>query len=563
MDCFPVSFRDGEAVVSINNSSSSRQVWEVPFWPGLENSIKWINLVCTMTRCRSSYCVVVHVCGSAPSCCLLIDSTLTVLPCGLLFSLLLTILIIIVNEYTHAVNLMDMERATALVQEYKPPPPFSKRRASIKQHHAGPLNQNTPKSKQRRESFFHRMLGASVPELEDVKLNDISSSRPRSRRSSRANMGTTAVVTKNMLKNSHDDFMWDGNEAWCSKACKRCRSCFVCSLPILMLVIAVVTVGALVFPLVEDALHDMYRQKQQHGSPPKLVDTPVQTSLVPTKAPTAHRPSAALPTVHKATAEEETETVALEKQDANETAANSGLFDWAISGAEVDTTKSMKDKDKGGPPPSISESLADRERWEDIKGLIIRKGISQEEDFEDDKSSQSKALEWIVAFDVAMEAISNDSADHLMEVYALTVFYFATHPKAKPHDGKFMSLPIPHVHSSPQVDWIRHGDERACNWAGVSCGHLHNVVALNLTSTGLEGTLCKELSALHHLINLDLSNNKIGGSLPLKWGKDELMKKLRLVDLSNNDLEGSIPSTWKELQLEVLNVAHNDKMELE
>ncbi|PPD77683.1 hypothetical protein GOBAR_DD25388 [Gossypium barbadense] len=85
-----------------------------------------------------------------------------------------------------------------------------------------------------------------------------------------------------------------------------------------------------------------------------------------------------------------------------------------------------------------------------------------------------------------------------------------------------------------------------CNWIGVSCGILHKrVIALNLTSMNLRGTIPPHLGNLSFLLSLDLSSNHFYGHLPKELGQ---LHRLRILQLSYNRLNGEIPSWLGNLQ---------------
>lgn len=48
-----------------------------------------------------------------------------------------------------------------------------------------------------------------------------------------------------------------------------------------------------------------------------------------------------------------------------------------------------------------------------------------------------------------------------------------------------------------------------CNWLGVSCNEMNNVIALELSNNGLSGKLSASIGNLSSLENLDLSDNDI------------------------------------------------------
>nr|KJB61626.1 hypothetical protein B456_009G371100 [Gossypium raimondii] len=85
-----------------------------------------------------------------------------------------------------------------------------------------------------------------------------------------------------------------------------------------------------------------------------------------------------------------------------------------------------------------------------------------------------------------------------------------------------------------------------CNWIGVSCGILHKrVIALNLTSMNLRGTIPPHLGNLSFLLSLDLSSNHFYGHLPKELSQ---LHHLRILQLSYNHLNGEIPSWLGNLQ---------------
>ncbi|KAG2641258.1 hypothetical protein PVAP13_2KG167800 [Panicum virgatum] len=80
-----------------------------------------------------------------------------------------------------------------------------------------------------------------------------------------------------------------------------------------------------------------------------------------------------------------------------------------------------------------------------------------------------------------------------------------------------------------------------CSWEGVTCGTRHRwrVVALNLNSQGLTGTISPAIGNLTFLRSLNLSSNTLQGVIPPSIGS---LMRLRRIDLSENMLTGVIPS---------------------
>ncbi|KAK9268125.1 hypothetical protein L1049_010565 [Liquidambar formosana] len=78
-----------------------------------------------------------------------------------------------------------------------------------------------------------------------------------------------------------------------------------------------------------------------------------------------------------------------------------------------------------------------------------------------------------------------------------------------------------------------------CNWIGVTCGARHQrVVALNLSSRALGGTIPSHLGNLSFLTLLEIQNNSFHGHLPNELG---FLRKLKGIDLGDNSLSGEVP----------------------
>ncbi|PWA35876.1 protein kinase-like domain-containing protein [Artemisia annua] len=80
-----------------------------------------------------------------------------------------------------------------------------------------------------------------------------------------------------------------------------------------------------------------------------------------------------------------------------------------------------------------------------------------------------------------------------------------------------------------------------CNFNGVTCWNdqQNRIITLNLGDFGLEGGVPKDLKQCESLQNLDLSGNKLTGSIPndlCVW-----LPYLVSLDLSDNELTGVIP----------------------
>ncbi|KAE9458171.1 hypothetical protein C3L33_09927, partial [Rhododendron williamsianum] len=78
-----------------------------------------------------------------------------------------------------------------------------------------------------------------------------------------------------------------------------------------------------------------------------------------------------------------------------------------------------------------------------------------------------------------------------------------------------------------------------CSWLGISCNTAGNVTGLNLSYTGLQGTLDHlNFSYFPLLLRLDLKYNRLTGTIPANIG---LLSNLVYLDLSTNSFSGTIP----------------------
>ncbi|XP_008229398.1 PREDICTED: probable LRR receptor-like serine/threonine-protein kinase At4g08850 [Prunus mume] len=78
-----------------------------------------------------------------------------------------------------------------------------------------------------------------------------------------------------------------------------------------------------------------------------------------------------------------------------------------------------------------------------------------------------------------------------------------------------------------------------CNWDGIGCNNIRSITHVNLTGSGLRGTLHSfSFSSFPSLLSLNLSHNSISGTIPSEIG---FLKSLQILDLSENNLNGSIP----------------------
>ncbi|KAF8108583.1 hypothetical protein N665_0107s0005 [Sinapis alba] len=82
-------------------------------------------------------------------------------------------------------------------------------------------------------------------------------------------------------------------------------------------------------------------------------------------------------------------------------------------------------------------------------------------------------------------------------------------------------------------------------WDGLNCSISDisappKIISLNLSSSGLTGTILSDFQNLNHLEILDLSNNTLSGMVPEFLAS---MKSLLVINLNGNNLSGSIPQS--------------------
>ncbi|XP_062012957.1 receptor protein kinase CLAVATA1-like [Rosa rugosa] len=96
-----------------------------------------------------------------------------------------------------------------------------------------------------------------------------------------------------------------------------------------------------------------------------------------------------------------------------------------------------------------------------------------------------------------------------------------------------------------------------CSFSGVSCDHQSRVVALNVTSFPLFGSIPVEIGLLNKLINLTIADDSLAGSLPLEIAN---LTSLKLLNISKNVFSGRFPGEiiLRMTELEVLDAYDND-----
>lgn len=126
----------------------------------------------------------------------------------------------------------------------------------------------------------------------------------------------------------------------------------------------------------------------------------------------------------------------------------------------------------------------------------------------------------------------------LMVVFSAPVCLGVTDPR----DVAAISSLFSALQSPPLRGWSILGDPCGEDWEGVQCV-FSNITGIVLSGSNLSGELGDALN-FASIITIDLSNNRIGGSIP-----SDLPPTVQELFISGNLLNGSIPSTLASLTL--------------
>lgn len=105
------------------------------------------------------------------------------------------------------------------------------------------------------------------------------------------------------------------------------------------------------------------------------------------------------------------------------------------------------------------------------------------------------------------------------------------------------------------IDGAANTNCEPCTWFGVTCDYRDKVIEIDLTNNNLSGSLPSNLNAIDALRKLDLWDNNITGSIPSNLGD---LVDLEYLDLSSNSFTGGIPLTFGNLvDLRILYLENN------
>jgi Leucine-rich repeat (LRR) protein len=241
-------------------------------------------------------------------------------------------------------------------------------------------------------------------------------------------------------------------------------------------------------------------------------------------------------------------------------------------------------------------------RLNDILDHVVANGVSHSSKFTDVTSPEYHALRWVSYSDPAKLPLEDPM---LLTRYALATFFYNSYITFEQQAGR--QKPIENGDQQwegvPNPGWTRKDywmtEKGVCLWYGVHCtykmvphpktGEMQNVsqydsndppVVISIKKNHIVGSLVPELKALVELKQLDLSGNKITGSIPTALGglykletlylpdnhltgglKAELctMGSIKDIDLQNNALSGALPTELNRFySIESLRLSHNN-----
>ncbi|BBN00257.1 protein MpCLV1 [Marchantia polymorpha subsp. ruderalis] len=105
------------------------------------------------------------------------------------------------------------------------------------------------------------------------------------------------------------------------------------------------------------------------------------------------------------------------------------------------------------------------------------------------------------------------------------------------------------------LDWVE-SSQTPCNWTGVACDALGNVISLSLSRMNLSGAISGVIGSLKHLTTLSLDANNFTGPIP-----DDIseLTRLRFFNITKNLFSDGFPAGFANLtKLEVLDCYNNN-----
>ncbi|CAH8296652.1 unnamed protein product [Eruca vesicaria subsp. sativa] len=154
-----------------------------------------------------------------------------------------------------------------------------------------------------------------------------------------------------------------------------------------------------------------------------------------------------------------------------------------------------------------------------------------------------------------LQLIRTNRSTHPPLLNAFEVYTVIQFPQSETHESDVSAIrSIATSYALSRFNW--QGDPcfpQQLRWEGLNCTNVDistppRITSLNLSSSGLTGTIAAAIQSLTQLEKLDLSNNNLTGVVPEFLGN---MKSLMVINLSGNNLNGSLPQALQRKGLEL------------
>ena len=182
-----------------------------------------------------------------------------------------------------------------------------------------------------------------------------------------------------------------------------------------------------------------------------------------------------------------------------------------------------------GPTEStVAPTLSNQPLEQQTYSTICNAGLPDCSLLLDTKTPQGAAFQWLLAD----PSLAIYSSTDIIQRYALAAIYYATNGPSW----------------SQQSGWL--GSENVCNWyssVSLPCDSNGNLITLALENNALKGTLPYDVNLLSNLNNMTLSNagetfGTSPGALEGPFPNISALSLLASLDLSGNKLTGTMPS---------------------
>eukprot|EP00531_Pseudo-nitzschia_arenysensis_P009863 CAMPEP_0116137810 /NCGR_PEP_ID=MMETSP0329-20121206/12440_1 /TAXON_ID=697910 /ORGANISM="Pseudo-nitzschia arenysensis, Strain B593" /LENGTH=696 /DNA_ID=CAMNT_0003632737 /DNA_START=58 /DNA_END=2144 /DNA_ORIENTATION=+ len=197
-----------------------------------------------------------------------------------------------------------------------------------------------------------------------------------------------------------------------------------------------------------------------------------------------------------------------------------------------------------------------------VEAVTVTIAISDKDDFLAEFSPQAEAITWMIEKDSHPLPLPTLVSDPFVQRYLAAVLVFSiTNPNSKTFDmpqtlntRKAFNLLSNDHECNWNSKWTREGDDsNEVVGLGILCDNDEDYITeIRLPKAGIGKDLPPELKYFFNLRTLDLSNGKIGGTIP------PLPLSLRDLNLSHNLFTESFPTQFSELyHLSSLRLSHN------